>query len=208
MRPVNIINGIDLRQHGGLIATFANRYRRFVGGSLEWEDLMQAGWLGLHKAASRFDHGRGVKFATYAGFWIRAFIQRMILNDRRTVRVPVHQQHAARSSGERFPLDALSLDAPVNANEPGFTWLDMLRSEADPSEDAVGSDLCQRVEAAVDSLDEKNRRIIKGRFWGDYTLGEIGDDMGVSRERIRQREAKALQRLERPLRKLKESPGV
>jgi RNA polymerase sigma factor (sigma-70 family) len=205
LRPVhNIVNGIDLRSHGGLIATLANRYRRFVGGCLEWDDLMQAGWLGLHKAAVKFDHGRGVKFSTYAGFWIRAFIQRMILNDRRTVRVPVHRQHAARGTGERLPLDALSLNVPLDPSNPESEWIDLLRADSDPEREAVDNDFTSQIEAAVDALPEMNRRAIRGRFWGEYTLREIGDDAGLSRERIRQREAQALDRLERPLSKLRD----
>lgn len=196
MKPVRLINGIDITAHGGLIGRMVQRYRRFIGGCIEWDDLFQAGWLGVHHAAERFDPTRGFKFSTYAQWWIRTFIQRAIMNERRTVRVPVHRQTDAYKNGERLHLDALSLDAPVNANESGGdTWLDLLRSESDPGADAEQSDLADLVDAAVEGLPEKDRRVIRGRFWRDRTLGEIGDDAGVSRERIRQREAKALERL-------------
>jgi len=195
MKAERIINGIDVTAHGGLICRCVQRYRRFIGGCLEWEDLFQAGWLGIHHAAQRFEPERGLKFSTYANWWVRAFIQRAVMNERRTVRVPVHAQTDAYKRGERLHLDALSLDAPLNPDEPGDTWLDLLRSESDQDAHAEQSDLEVLVDSAVESLGEKERCIIRNRFWRDRTLGEIGDDMGVSRERIRQREANALERL-------------
>lgn len=199
-RAARIINGIDLTAHGGLIGRVVQRYKRFIGGCIEWEDLFQAGWLGLHHAAERFDPERGFKFSTYANWWIRAFIQRTIMNERRTVRIPVHAQTDAFKRGERLHIDALSLDAPLDSSDPGSgTWLDLQRSDSDPSADAEHNDLATLVESAVEALSEKERRIIRGRFWRDRTLGEIGEDLGVSRERIRQREANALARLEHRL---------
>jgi RNA polymerase sigma factor (sigma-70 family) len=204
VKPVRLINGIDITAHGGLIGRMVHRYKRFIGGCIEWEDLFQAGWLGVYHAAERFDPERGFKFSTYAQWWIRTFIQRAVMNERRTVRVPVHKQTDAYKRGERLHLDALSLDAPVNANESGGdTWLDLLRSDSDPAADAEQSDLEALVDAAVEGLEEKDRRIIRSRFWRDRTLGEIGEDLGVSRERIRQREANGLERLERRLEKLR-----
>jgi RNA polymerase primary sigma factor len=199
-RGASIVNGIDVTAHGGLIGRIVHKYKGAIGGCLEWEDLFQAGWLGLYRAAERFDSSRGFAFSTYANYWIRHFIQRAIMNERRTVRVPVHAQNSARQDGYRIPYDALSLDAPLDSADSGSaTWVDFMQSESDPSGDAEQSDLADRVGAAVERLGEKDRRIVKGRFWRDRTLGEIGDDMGVSRERVRQREAAALQRLERIL---------
>lgn len=199
MKPVNVINGIDLTAHGGLIGREVQRYRGSLGGCIEWEDLFQIGWLGLHHAARRFDPAKGFKFSTYAHWWIRAFLQRAIMNQRRTVRVPVHVQNSARQRGERLPYDALSLNAPLNSDDPADTWVDLLRAEDDPSADAEHGDLAELLGKAVDALAPPNRRAIRGRFWGDHTLAEIGADEGVSRERIRQREARALELLEQRL---------
>lgn len=207
MKPATrIVNGIDLAAHGGLIGRAVQRYRRFIGGALEWDDLFQEGWFGLHKAAHKFDPAKGFKFSTYANWWIRAFIQRAIMNKRRTVRVPVHAQTDAYKRGERLILDAISLDAPVDSAEGSATWLDFVRSDDDPGRTAEENDLAELIDAAVSGLDDTNRRIIRGRFFRDRTLDEIGQDMGVSRERIRQREAQGLERLRRPLGKLREAP--
>jgi len=194
--PSNIVNGIDLREHGGLIGSIVHMNRRFIGGCIERDDLFQAGWLGLHHAAEKFEPERGLKFSTYATWWIRNAIQRCVMNQRRTVRVPVHAQESARRSGERLPLDALSLDAPFDSADAGSgAWVDLIRAEGDPGDDAERNDLSQRIEVAVDALDDREQRIIKGRFWRECTLNEIGADMGVSRERVRQLESKAFSRL-------------
>src|SRR5690606_27845725 len=58
-RATNIVNGIDVSAHAGLVARQARRYRAFIGGSIEWEDLCQAGWFGVIHAAEKFDHARG-----------------------------------------------------------------------------------------------------------------------------------------------------
>lgn len=202
-RGARIVNGIDLAAHGGLIGRVVARYRGSIGGILEWEDLFQEGWLGLYKAAQRFDPAKGFKFSTYANWWIRHQIQRAIMDKRRTIRVPIHAQNAARDRGERIPYDALSLNVPLDPTNPEAEWIDMLRGEGDPESDADSADMAEHVRGAVDALPEMPRRAVRGRFWGDYTLREIADDVGLSRERIRQREAEGMARLERPLGKLR-----
>jgi RNA polymerase primary sigma factor len=190
-----IVNGINVAAHAGLVATVAKRYRGFVGGCLEWDDLLQAGWLGVHRAAQLFDHSLGFKFSTYSQHWIRTFIQREVMNTRRTIRVPVHAQESARLRGDQIRLDLLSLNAPLDAGNPDAEWIDFIRSDSDPAAEAERADLREHIGAAVDALPAANRRAIRGRFWGDHTLNELGDDEGLSRERIRQREAKALDSL-------------
>jgi RNA polymerase sigma factor (sigma-70 family) len=186
-----IVNGIDVGAHGGLVAKLAKRYRRFIGGCLEWEDLMQAGWLGVHKAAEKFDHTRGLKFSTYAQYWIQAYVQRCVMNDRRTVRVPVHKQQDAYERGEVMPLNSASLDAPRNAHTDD-PWIDTMAGSHDTEREAADNELVRLISAELARLPERNRGIIRGRFWREMTLGEIGDTEGVSRERIRQVESNTL----------------
>lgn len=205
MRPVeNIVNGIDLRKHSGLIWRIVRRYSRFVGGILEHEDLFQSGWLGLHEAAKRFQPELGFQFSTYANWWIRQGVRRAIMNERRTIRIPVHAQEKAYHEGTMLALDLRSLDAPMRPSEPDSASLgDLLRSDDDPERSVGDEELAQRIGVAIDALPAPNRRAIRGRFWGDYTLAELGDDEGLSRERIRQRERDAKWMLERPLGKLR-----
>lgn len=198
MKQVTIINGIDLTAHFGLIARVANRYRKMLGGVLEWEDLMQWGWLGMRKAALKFDPSKGFAFSTYSQWWITNYIQRCIMNERRTVRVPIQAQNAARNRGERFPLDEHSLDRAVTvADAESETFLDRMPSDDDIEQAAAENEGRDIVENAMFFLSEKDQKLIRQRFWGERTLNEIGIEQGVSRERIRQREAKALEQLGR-----------
>jgi len=76
-----------VRANLGLVVSVARRYR---GSGLTLSDLIQEGNLGLIKAVSRFDHTRGFRFSTYATWWIRQSIERGIMNQSRTIRLPVH----------------------------------------------------------------------------------------------------------------------
>lgn len=196
MKPVTVINGIDLTAHMGLIARVAKRYRRMLGGVLEWEDLIQWGWLGMRRAAEKFDPSKGFAFSTYSQWWITNYIQRCIMNERRTVRVPIHTQNSARLNGERFPLDEHSLDRAVNTGDgDSVTFLDCMPADVDLEQDAAEKEGKDIIENAMFFLSEKDQRLIRQRYWGERTLNEIGVEQGVSRERIRQREKAAIERL-------------
>jgi RNA polymerase sigma factor (sigma-70 family) len=192
----SIVNGIDLASHLGLIRMALRRFRWALGAVIEDGDLFQAGWFGLRRAAERFDPGLGYKFSTYALPWIRHHVARTIADERRTVRLPVWFQDQARLDGERLPLDALSLDAPARASDPDSTWLDMLAGSDDPSAEAEAAQRRELVAAALAELPERLRGVLVSRFWGEeQTLQQIGDGLGLTRERVRQLEADALERL-------------
>ncbi|HEY4013076.1 MAG TPA: sigma-70 family RNA polymerase sigma factor [Polyangiaceae bacterium] len=71
----------------GLVVTYA---RRFVGQGLDMHDLVQEGQLGLIRAVEKFDWRRGLRFSTYAAWWVRQAMARAIADQSRTIRVPVH----------------------------------------------------------------------------------------------------------------------
>jgi RNA polymerase sigma factor (sigma-70 family) len=206
MRPApKIVNGIDVTAHAGLIWSIVRRYERFAGGILDREDLFQSGWLGVHEAAKRFEHERGLQFSTYASWWIRATIRRAIMDQRRTIRISVHAQEQAYHDGRLLERDLRSLDAPVHPGEhDSATLLDVLPSGDDPAQNAADQELQRIIEAALAKLPSRSRRILKARFWRDLELQIVGDDDGVSRERIRQIQRVALAKLERSLKPLQE----
>lgn len=74
----------------GLVGKFAVKYRKKYADKLELEDLMQEGYLGLIKAAERFNFDKGTEFSTYATFWIEQAVQRTIIDTGFVVRIPVH----------------------------------------------------------------------------------------------------------------------
>jgi RNA polymerase sigma factor (sigma-70 family) len=196
----NILNGIDLSAHCGLIRLVVRRYRWALGAVLEEGDLMSAGWFGLRRAAEKFDAERGWTFSTYAVAWIRHAIQRAIADQRRTIRLP---QWVQSQRDVPLPPDVLSLDAPLTSDGRSSTRLDLLAADCeDPREVAEAKQQRVRVEAALEELPERLRGVVVARFWRERTLQEVGDGMSLTRERVRQLEVDALARLRGTLREV------
>ncbi len=231
--------------------TLVNGYLRYavrvargaVGDGLEFPDLVQHGFLGLMRAAERFDYRVNARFGTYAVSWIWQSIGRSVAEEGNLVRLPVHIREklvrlgrliAQRDCGHGDPFED-----PAFLHEAGFmddgdngdiraaarkirslTLLtyDMLSldddrrdTEAVPLEDHVvvalpvdRADLASVVERLWAFTTQRQREVLELRYGlkdgQDRTLEEVGQAFGVTRERIRQIEAKALGTLEyRPL---------
>jgi RNA polymerase primary sigma factor len=208
-----------------LVMTLARRYRH---PTLSYLDLVQEGILGLMRAVEKFEPSRGIKFSTYAVWWIWQQISRAADCQGAMIRTPVHWNQMRRKLGrtswqaegdvdsdavaeehgvspERLaamaqPFQCLSLTAPL-AEGDDRTLGDTLA--ADSSEDPEGvmlaSDLSQRLATAVEELPDREAQILRLRFGLNgapcRTLEEIGQQFGVSRERIRQLEARALKQM-------------
>lgn len=206
-----------------LVVSVARKYRR-ICNSLELMDVISLGNLGLATAANKFDPERGYKFSTYAYWWIRQSIWRGVNDQDRAIRVPVHQyekmakmrkwhsdnpgrtlQEAAVACGvsmedielTRTALSLTSLDqCPV---EDGESLAAMVRSEEQSPDEALIErsrleDL-ERVMVHLPPIDQKILRLRYGLQGPELTLAEIGKRLGVCRERVRQREKRALNRL-------------
>src|SRR5688572_23397570 len=87
----------------GLVHFMAKRYRWACGVSLEYEDLVQAGTLGLITACSRFEPERGIRFSAFALPWVRHHIGRLVSNQNRTVRIPTWAQEKLRRERVTLP---------------------------------------------------------------------------------------------------------
>jgi RNA polymerase sigma factor (sigma-70 family) len=112
--------------HMGLVHRVAQRFRWALGASLEYEDLVQAGSIGLMKACELFEPERGYRFSSYAMYWVWHHVSREALNHGRTIRVPVWLQDKLRQTRDSLP-PIFSLDAPLRADSPdGATHLDAL----------------------------------------------------------------------------------
>ncbi|MBN1774308.1 MAG: sigma-70 family RNA polymerase sigma factor [Deltaproteobacteria bacterium] len=215
-----------------LVVAVARRYRR-PGTPLV--DLVQDGHLGLLKAVDRFDPRRGVRFSTYATWWIRHAVRRAVLERERTVRLPVHLTEARRrfrralddaGSADALPSDerlaarlglspyelkaarlhgtdhTVSLDQAVPGTETARLLDDLTDPEAEsPLDQLMGRRTRAEVLRALATLPPREAHVLRLRFGFDgveeRTLREIAECLRLSRERIRQIERQAIERLRR-----------
>lgn len=183
-----------LVKHNLLFVVYAAR--RYVSVGLRLEDLVQEGNIGLLLAVEKFEPERGLRFTTYAIWWIRAYISKYLKQGRSIVRP---------RSGE-VALTDLSLDATAS-DENDATHLELVEDEGPKPDEKLGDvELSRLVRKDLwrfrKRFGEIGWDIIYHRIAVDdpsMTLEEIGQRWGVSRERVRQLELRVTERLEQYL---------
>ncbi len=207
--------------------------KKYLGCGLPLHDLIAEGILGLIEAARRFDPDKGVKFISYAVWWIRQSIMQALAQQTGAVKIPVKQavlvNKITRSYGELLkklgreptieeladyvgmePKEVerllsicqvpLSLDTPIG-DEEDTTFKDFLKGEgtAEVEEKVVQEELRQSIQEMLEQLTPQEKKIIIMRFGLDgnepKTLREIGEKLGISRERVRQLETRAKKKM-------------
>ncbi|PPI86384.1 RNA polymerase sigma factor RpoS [Candidatus Pantoea edessiphila] len=207
--------------------------RRYSNRGMALLDLIEEGNLGLIRAVEKFDPERGFRFSTYSTWWIRQTIERAIMNQTRTIRLPIHimkelnvylrtarelshkldHEPSAEEIAEKLdkPVEDVnrmlklnehitSVDMPLGIDSEK-ALLDVLADEKDngPEKTTQDDDMKQSIIKWLFELSIKQREVLSRRFgllgYDAATLEDVGREIGLTRERVRQIQVEGLRRL-------------
>lgn len=195
----------------GFAVSYVKKYRYCCNNMIEFDDIVQQGYLGLCKAAKRYRPGGEAKFITYAVFWVRKEVNMFLDEHHACVRLPKsrhkitveceHCEHLYEAQGLEFTCPAcfyqqyrylfeVSRDTSNLADQTGYTdSLAIVTSDRD------------YIERLMQGLSDRDKHILRLRHYQNLKLREVGEELDLSRERVRQLLAGSMKHLQKKAKK-------